>query len=142
MTLDRSGTLHAKLHQIDSAFRAFRRGCDFVVKHEMAPVGPDLFGLAALRAASDEFRERLSSLSKNATASGVAGIRVLIDEYPIGSEHIGVIESVATTRIDAVSVSIDELRDLGVILGRQSSALGRDRCEARLRAACPECPSD
>jgi hypothetical protein len=71
-------------------------------------------------------------------ARAVTGIGVPIDEHAVGSEHVGVVEAVATAGIDAVGVPIDELRDLGVVLCRQRPPLGQHHQVSRLGATRPE----
>src|SRR6187551_265519 len=54
VTLSRTGPLHSKLHEIDSSFRSFGRCRDFVIEHDMTPVGPHQLGLATLRSPSHQ----------------------------------------------------------------------------------------
>ena len=124
--IDAAGAAHPELHEIDPPFRALGRRGDLVIQHQVAPVGPDELRLAALRAAADELRERVAALREHAAAGGVARVGVLVDELPVGREHVRVVVAVAAARVDAVRVAVDELRDLLVVERRQRAALGRD----------------
>src|SRR5262245_54662705 len=91
VALNRSRSLHAHLHKIDSPFGAFRSGRYFVIEHEMTPVGPHEFGLASTRTSTDEFCEGVPAFCQGASARGKTSVRVLVDENAVRGEDIGVV---------------------------------------------------
>jgi hypothetical protein len=95
-----------------------------VVEHDVAPVGPHEFGLTSLRASAHQFGKCLAALCERAAAGGETRVGVLVDEYAIGGEDVGVIVAVAAAGINAVRITVDELRDLRIIQSRERTTLG------------------
>src|ERR671913_23639 len=120
---DAAGAIHAELHEVDAAGSAVRRRGDLVVQHQMAPIRPDELRFAAAAAAADERGESIAPLSEDAAAGGKPCVGVAVDEYAVGRKNVRIVVAVFRTRVDAVCVAVDELRNLLIVERRQRAGL-------------------